>query len=250
MNKDYIYIDGTLIVEDEKFKKRIIDYTDNFEEILKQENLVETMKNKKLWLNEKLNECLEQKKEFKMDIKASFVLYILMNMIPYVILPKIFGSNPVLVDTPNFGVINYTFFLNCFLSGIATITCGCIAIKGYLKYKKSIKIEHAINSEIEFLEKELEIENEKLEELNDKKNVVWPTTGIKIAEVNDKELLENLKKQLELHYNIGYNSQKYFKYLENGILEEKLRDKKYTEEEIECISKYLEEKGPILSRKK
>ena len=250
MNKDYIYIDGTLIVEDENFKKRIVDYTDNFEEVLKQENLIETMENKKGDLNDKLNKCLEKKKESKIDIKFSFALYILFNVMIYFVYVKMFGINPILINTPRFGVIDYKIIYNTFLTSIATLIFGYTSIKGFLKYKKSIKIEHAINSELEFLEKEIEIEKEKLEELNDKKNVVWPTTGIKISEVDDKELLENLKKQLELHYNIGYNSQKYFKYLENGILEEKLKDKNYTEEEIECISKYLEEKGPILSRKK
>jgi len=250
MNKDYIYIDGILIVEDENFKKRIVDYTDNFEEVLKQENLIETMKSEKVDLKKKLDKCLEKKKDCKTDIKFSFILYVLFNAMIYFIYIKMFGTNPILIDTPRFGIIDYKILHNVFLTSIATLIFGCTSIKEYLKYKKTIKKENAINSELEFLEKELEIEKEKLEELNDKKNVVWPTTGIKISEVNDKELLENLKKQLEFHYNIGYNSQKYYKYLENGILEEKLRDKNHTEEEIQSVIEYLEEKGPELKLKK
>lgn len=250
MNKGYIYVDGTLIIEDENFKKTIIDYTDNFEEVLKQENLVETMENKKIDLKEKLNNCLEKKKNYKLDIKASFISYILMNLFIYFVYFMMYGSNPILIDTPRFGVIDYKIFHNLFLTSMVTLICGYTSIKGCLKYKKAIKNESAIDSELEFLEYQLEKEKEKLEELNDKKNVVWPTMGIKISKIDDKKLLENLKKQLEFHYNLGYNSQKYYKYLENGILEEKLKDKNYTEEEIKCVSEYLKEKGPILSRRK
>ena len=248
MNKEYIYIDGTLIVEDEKFKKRIVDYTDSFEEVLKQENLIEKMENEKEKLETEMKKRRKNKKSCFFGIICNFVFYVLTVAATLGMFYGVTGE--IIINTSKFGLVNFSHVCSIFFSSVALLAFGSMGIGEFLKYKKDVKKENAINSELEFLEKEIEIEKEKLEELNDKKNVVWPTTGIKIAEVDDKELLENLKKQLELHYNIGYNSQKYFKYLENGILEEKLRDKNYTEEEIECISKYLEEKGPILSRKK
>lgn len=44
MNKEYIYIDGKVIVEDENGNKNVMQYNDKIEEILIQENLMETMK--------------------------------------------------------------------------------------------------------------------------------------------------------------------------------------------------------------
>ena len=41
MNKEYFYINGKLVVEDEKLIKKVVEYSDNFEEILIQENLID-----------------------------------------------------------------------------------------------------------------------------------------------------------------------------------------------------------------
>lgn len=49
---------------------------------------------------------------------------------------------------------------------------------------------------------------------------------------------------LYLYYNIGKNYEKYSKYYQQGILEEKLK-KKYTPEEIEFSKEILEEQGPV-----
>ena len=53
--------------------------------------------------------------------------------------------------------------------------------------------------------------------------------------------LLKLRDNLRVYYGCGYNIDKYQKYLQNGKLERKLA-KYYTEEEIELIKNYLEEK--------
>ena len=45
MNKEYIYINGKVIIEDEKGQKKEVDYYDNIEEILIQENVIEQIEN-------------------------------------------------------------------------------------------------------------------------------------------------------------------------------------------------------------
>lgn len=43
MNKSYIYLDGKVIIEDENNNKTLTEYYDNLDEVLIQENLIETM---------------------------------------------------------------------------------------------------------------------------------------------------------------------------------------------------------------
>lgn len=46
MNKEYTYIDGKVIISDENDNKTQSDYYDNLDEVLAQENLIETMEEK------------------------------------------------------------------------------------------------------------------------------------------------------------------------------------------------------------
>ena len=43
MNKEYVYVDGKVVIEDEKGNKKIDNYTDNLDEVLIQENLIESL---------------------------------------------------------------------------------------------------------------------------------------------------------------------------------------------------------------
>lgn len=45
MNKEYIYIDGQVVVTDEKINIKIMDYCDKIDETLHHENLLETIDN-------------------------------------------------------------------------------------------------------------------------------------------------------------------------------------------------------------
>lgn len=55
MNKEYTYIDGKVIISYENGKKTPVDYYDNLDEILIQENLIETIENKILLLEKESN---------------------------------------------------------------------------------------------------------------------------------------------------------------------------------------------------
>lgn len=46
MNKEYTYLDGKAIISDENGKQSLIEYFDNLDYILVQENIIETMENR------------------------------------------------------------------------------------------------------------------------------------------------------------------------------------------------------------
>ena len=54
MNKEYTYIDGKVIISDENDNKTQSDYYDNLDEVLAQENLIETMEEKIQVLEKKI----------------------------------------------------------------------------------------------------------------------------------------------------------------------------------------------------
>ena len=49
MNKEYTYIDGKAIVEDENGSKRVVEYSEYLDEILVQENIIESMEYEKTY---------------------------------------------------------------------------------------------------------------------------------------------------------------------------------------------------------
>ena len=88
MNKECVYVDGKVIVEDENGNKRITEYSDNLEEILAQENLIETMENKIQELDKELGNTKEDNKPY----------------VPFV-LPTWFFS--LILAKPIFGVLGF-----------------------------------------------------------------------------------------------------------------------------------------------
>ena len=50
MNKEYMYIDGKVVISDENGKQTLTEYSDNLDAILAQENVIETMENRILEL--------------------------------------------------------------------------------------------------------------------------------------------------------------------------------------------------------
>ena len=55
MNKEYVYKDGKVLVIDENGNQKILDYYDNLDDVLIQENLIETMQNKEQKLERKIS---------------------------------------------------------------------------------------------------------------------------------------------------------------------------------------------------
>lgn len=248
MNKEYTYIDGKVIIKDENGYQTLIEYYDNLDEVLVQENLIETIENN-------INEKKKKKDEIKLE-KASFS-----PVVTVITLITIFGAPPILcwfnngieilkltVDTI-YGPFNFVRLIQ-FLTAVPSTLCALLFdFQEYKMAKAIVKEKNAITSELEAQEELLVIEKEKLVELQKNKTKNNENNEFRVVEVNDKEKLTSLRNYLSLFYDLGYNSDKYYKYYEQGILEEKLK-KHYDEDGIQAAKKYLEEKGPVLSKKR
>ena len=242
MNKECIYINGNVLVEDENRKKKEVQYQDNIEEILYEENVIESIGNKR-------NELIYKKARINLKLKKKTnkvfrIILILSSIISAVIIPQTMISTTALL-----GVFHVKDVVTIALL-IASIAFNVFDVVSEKKEKENLRKEtSAITCELEFLYKQLDKEKEKLEELNNNKTKENIPEGLKISKINDRDLLENIKHNLELHYNLGYNLEQYYKYLEDGILEEKINEE-YSQSDVDNAIEFLEEKGLMLSRRK
>jgi len=242
MNKEYIYINGNIIVSDEKGNKKPIQNYDNIEEILIQENLIETI--------EKEIESLEQKlnTKNKSSIAKKYPLLYSLRYLGACLITSIIGSYSFVFAInflePTATALPLSNFQNCLYAStiIMSIYGIFFSFIDYTNNKSEIKKEKGNISKLEFLKNSLEEEKTKLKELISKKeinNTTCKEEDFKVVEVDDKEVLKQLKATLNLYYNCGYNEKKYYKYHEQGILKEKLK-KSYPEYDIEKVEEYLE----------
>ena len=247
MNKEYTYIDGKVILKDNLDNIKKIEYCDNLEEILIQENLIETIQNKIDKLEEDSNKYKKNKKKY---IPLMFIIGELISLITPTIMLYMMGGIPAIsciIETA-YGPLNISLVLTCLTNIITIPTFIGIETTYYSSYKEEEKNKMSIDSELEFLKKQINIEENKLSKLNKdiKKNNLKP--GLEIKKINDSKVIEVLESKAKLYRDCGYNGKKYYKYLQKGILEKKLINK-YTVDQIQKIEEYLEEKGPQLIKK-
>lgn len=247
MNKSYIYIDGKVIVTDDNGVKEPVEYYDNIDEVLVQENLVETME-------ERIQELEELSEKYKKINKGHyFPVTLPIAALMAIIAPLLvnFLSDGTAFTTPvntAFGSINALIFYSiCALPGLL-IFSWALESMFYLEYKGEIKEEKGINSELEFLKKQIELEREHLETLKQEKTRANESTEFREVEVNDVQQIGDLKGISNLYFNLGYDDKKLYRLYRKGQLDKKLA-KDYNEDEIELAKEYLEEKGPILEKK-
>lgn len=239
MNKEYVYLNGKCVVEDENGERRLEEYTDKTDEILVTENVIETLEND---LRETRQEIKKRKGLIKSDRNVTIFSAISFALIPPVIqLFLIFlvgpGASAILAETS---------FLLPFLKGfILSVTAffgGIFTFSSYRSYRRNKKRVNGLLSEKKAIEETLEHEKEHLLDLQIEKQKTLHTEEYFEKEVPDLEELRDLRNYLNLYYDCGYHKEKYGRYLQNGKLEKKL-GKYYNEKGLELIEEYLEEQG-------
>lgn len=232
MNIAYTYIDGNVIIFDEKGNQIPTEYYDNLDKVLVQENIIEVIEKRiqKLEANK-----LKTKKRF---IPTSIFIGIIVWFIAINFIPSLF---------------NIYLFLNTIemslITLIASIIFGIILdCQEYRHYKNNLKKEMANTCELEFLKDKLVEEKQKLESLKKEKSKENEDSAFRVVKVNDVEKLKQLKHSLELYRKLGYDLKKLYKYLENGTLEKKL-NKYYSNNDVELARQFLEENGPKLIKR-
>ena len=247
MNKEYIYNGGNVTVIDEKGNARPIENTDNLEEILIQENIIEDMENKILKLEKDLKNNNENNRPYIPYIVPSTILAL---FVAKIIANPLFGIDTTLMVDTIFGTINNSTLI---IGIVGTFMLPLTTIMEVLSYKQDKhlkKCRRADAAEYEYLQKELKIQKDKLEELKKDKTKTNEMVEFRVEKVNDLERLNALKSWITLYSNLGYSIEEYYKLWQKGELEKYLTDKGYTEIACECAKEYIEEKGSTLLKKK
>ena len=230
---------GEGIISDENGKHTQVEYYDNLDKVLVQENIIEEIENKIELLTKK-----NKNEKFIPGISIGIICGVA--FLPLVIWP-LFGSNPFTtqVDTI-FGLMSNATFYTSVMGGVC-IPLGILL--DYRIYKRGKNDKNAVKCSIEFLKSRLEKEKETLASLKKEKTRNNEDTRNRSKIVDNSKQIETLRNLLDTYYDLGYNSKKYYQYYQQGKLETKLQDC-YSEAEIEIAKQYLEEKGPTLVRKK
>lgn len=246
MNKEYTYFNGKAIIRNENGNQPPIEYYDNLDAVLVQENVIETMEDRISFLE-------EESKKYKTDRKHYIPIFTL--TMATIILASFFGlcSNMLTtmftttVDTV-FGPMNEALF--CAILTLPSLPLiGGVEFSIYDKYIEGLKKGKGINCELEFLKKQVMEEREKLIELKKDKTISDNKKEFRVVEVNDLERLKALRSLFSLYYNLGYYDEKLYDYYQKGKLDSKLSEC-FNEEEIQAAKEYLEEKGPTLVKKR
>lgn len=245
MNKSYTYLDGKVIVIDDNNHQVLKEYQDNIDEILKEENIVERMKNEIKFLNNKYDNLKNIKNKKFFPYFTPFMIgtvylfsFIFFNLMGHSdkIVESIFGE--MQMDTL------MTNFIVCYML-IPTIGIDLLGFKNFKDKKKEFC---ATESKLEFLNKQIKEEEKKLSILKENKSREKENKEFRNVAISDKEKLQTLKYYLLMYEDLGKNFDKYSKYYEKGILEDKLKSKFYSDD-ISYAKDYIEEKQKVMVKK-
>lgn len=249
MNKEYTYVEGKVVVEDENGKKTLEDYYDNIDKVLIQENLIE-------FIELKIQELERQSKSYEKNNSKHYIPIIF----PGTVLATTVGA-PLLVNWLSEGVAFTTIMdtrlgpMSCaaaFSLPAAVLMIPMAALmelSEYYSYKRSHKKEIGVKSELEFLEQFLDKQKEVLEELKHDRKREQEKKEFRTVPVDYSKEKQSLLNLMNIYFDLGYNIEDYYKYFLNGKLEKKLQ-RHYNEPGIEIAKEFVEEKGPVLVKKK
>jgi len=249
MNKEYIYHDGNVILEDEKGNKKPVEYRDNLDEVLIQENIIEAMQIEKQELEEKSRNFQAFRKSYKRDVFGPFVTWFSAALVVNVIF-NIFGNFDLEPFNTMIGPMTLETFITMGVSALGVFGGLPFTLFNYAEYREKLKVQNARKSSIEYLNRALEKAKVDLAVMKKHKTEETKKSGFRIVEINDSLEIRQLYEHIQLYYTCGYNAKKYYRYYQkHGQLPKKLI-REYNEDDQQAIIGYLEEKGPTLVKKR
>lgn len=234
MNKQFMIVNGKVIVSTEEGMKSPVEYVENIDDILLYENEIEFLKSKlaedEKYLEDKVSERENRKKAAKKVILTATGVSLVAGGTYYL------GAN----------VVDSTF-----IQQLSVAVGGCAASFGILlgwmeiKYGPSKNIVPCYEERISYEKGMIEILSMELDELRKKsitKNnerfdemVSYP--------VNDVEAIRYLKESLRLRDIFGYHKKAITKMYKEGKLFDILKNEGFSEDAIMDFSIYLESKS-------
>lgn len=249
MNKEYIYKDGKALVIDENDNQRTVDYCDNLDDVLVQENLIETMEKEIKNLEKEISEIKKESKFSKyLNILWPFLIF---TFGPMIVMPTICNLADVnqVLTLPLLGTLDFGTAVGILGATAFSIPGSLMSLANYSKEKRFERDEKGKETQLEYLKKLLVEQKEDLEELKLDKSASETSKDFSVSRVDDIEVLKKLKNYLSFYYNLGYNEKKYFKYYQKGKLDNYLE--RFTNEDgIYYANQHFEEKGPTLVKRK
>ena len=136
MNKEYVYSNGKVLVRDEIDNTKIMNYSDNIDEVLVQENIIEELEKRKQKLKKNMRYFVK-----KPSITKSFLSAIMMTLIFLISvfgISRFFGMNEIMTNSV-FGLITEETFMLISGASIGLILSSWFFIASYWTQKTKYK---------------------------------------------------------------------------------------------------------------
>lgn len=244
MNKEYIDNKQSIVVIDENGNRTKRGHKENIEEILIQENLIETLENKKDKIKNELNTMKVKKHYLPITPFLAETLTIFWICLVFLLI----SDNANVLETIITNLNQNNIIESIILITFVPITLGVYIDSDYRSYKYKKNHKKGLEKKLEKLEEKIKEEKEYLNSLNNEKEKEYlnslnnkdNSNKATITRVNDtNQIMLNLDELLDLYYQIGMNEEEYLKYYQTQTLPNKLKGA-YTPKEIKEINSYFE----------
>ncbi|MBP5683692.1 MAG: hypothetical protein J6X02_00365 [Bacilli bacterium] len=245
MNKEYMMFNGKTIVSTDNDGLKVIPNYENPEEVLKQENLVETIDN----LIKVLLERKENTKLAKVNITKHLSLKICLIAVPLLlgfIFRIIFGLDLSFVTT-KLGTISLPEYLSIAMAyGFIISDFIELTIGRYFDKKDCQRKRDAYDSSIEYLQKRKAKEEKILYDMKQHNKVEGENkVNVNSVKIHDPEALSEIERFILINYRGRLNLKKYYRRYLQGNLQFTLEKEKELNN-LDYYIDFIEEKGPKL----
>lgn len=241
MNKECTIKNQIAIIKDEKGNEREISYCDNLDDILIQENIIETIQNV---INDLENSSSSFLKYKLRDILTIPVPILETMFVPSIMMYIVRDLNKSAIEGmiyTRFGLMSREKFLIIFIAVFLPYGLH-MTKKWYKEYDENARCEKGRIVTLQELKDNLEIQKNILKEMNKKSKPAKAKTETSYF-IDDADKLEILREYISLYYDIGYKFKEYYRYyVVNGDLPESLKQE-YNEEGKQIIKKLLKKNG-------
>ena len=239
MNKTIINENKICIVEDENGNKKEVEYSDNLENILIQENVIESLNNKKEILQKNIDKntvLKNQKKKYHNKLKKVLVGLNLFTPISIYLICNNIGCSEIILK--NFNGLSLTSLITAFSFSSTLLLSNVINQFDRLHIKAIENKLHGGIASLEYVNKDLEKQKENLSKLNNEKTYNNKNINERVLTVDSSEKLEVQRQYLELYYFCGFYYNNLLKKYRKGNLRKKMADP-YNEEGLDAIEEYF-----------
>ena len=243
MNKQFMYINGTIVVSDENGMKPAIPYVDNIEDILILENEIEFLENVLREDQEKLESKNNDRAYRTKDSKKISIVGSIIGVGTAFGVGHLFRLSHEEMTNTIMGPMSE------YLAYSIPMSVGCvgfvqmISLLG-LSYRPSKKDIRGIEERIKYQKDMIDIFKDELEYLSshttcNRKDQVEDMVSY---EVHYKSSLDYLRESLKLRYAYGYNPDRMIKLYEEGTLPKALLDEGFSDDVIMDFTCFIERK--------